>query len=112
MERGSRTSFVRVSPEVDFTIGLVFFVLVEFLDFTFLYFCRQLVLERCDTSLPDQLNYFYARFEASSTETCMRVSSVLDDCVIMFSTADVSKTFKQVHIHRAVVSDELPGHVL
>ena len=25
-----------------------------------------------DTSLPDELNYFYARFEASNTETCMR----------------------------------------
>jgi hypothetical protein len=25
-----------------------------------------------DTSLPDQLNYFYARFEASNTETFMR----------------------------------------
>ncbi|XP_036844442.1 ORM1-like protein 2 isoform X2 [Oncorhynchus mykiss] len=46
MERGSRTSFVRVSPEVDFAIGIVFFVLVEILDFKLLYFCRQLVLER------------------------------------------------------------------
>lgn len=45
MER-SRASFVRVSPEVDFILGLVFFVLVEFLDFKFLYFCGQLVLER------------------------------------------------------------------
>ena len=35
-----------------------------------------------DTSLPDELNYFYAHFEASNTEACMRASAVLDDCVI------------------------------
>jgi hypothetical protein len=38
-----------------------------------------------DTSLPDELNYFYARFDASNTETCMRASAVPDDCVITLS---------------------------
>jgi hypothetical protein len=33
-----------------------------------------------ETSLPDELNPFYARFEASNTEACMRASAVLDDC--------------------------------
>ena len=65
-----------------------------------------------DTSLPDELNHFYARFEASNTEACMRASAVPDDCVITFSVADVSKTFKQVNIHKAAGSDGLPGHVL
>ena len=51
-----------------------------------------------DTSLPDELNYFYARFEASNTEPCMRASTVKDDCVITLSVDDVSKTFKQVII--------------
>jgi hypothetical protein len=51
-----------------------------------------------DTSLPDELNYIYARFEASNTDTCMRASAVPDDCEFMFSVADVSKTFKQVNI--------------
>ena len=46
-----------------------------------------------DTSLPDELNNFYARFEASNTEACMRASAVPDDCVNMLSVADVSKTF-------------------
>ena len=47
-----------------------------------------------DTSLPDELNHFYARFEARNTEACrMRASAVLDDCVITLSVADVSKTF-------------------
>ena len=33
----------------------------------------------CDTSLPDELNHFYARFEASNTGACKRVSAVPDD---------------------------------
>ena len=65
-----------------------------------------------DTSLPDELNNFYACFEASNTETCMRASAVPDDCVITLSTADVSKTIKQVNIHKAAGSDGLPGRVL
>ena len=42
-----------------------------------------------DTSLPDELNDFYARFEARNTEACMRPSAVLDDCVIMLSNASI-----------------------
>ena len=38
--------------------------------------------------------------------------AVLDDCVIMLSAADVSKTFKQVNIHKAAGPDRLPGRVL
>jgi hypothetical protein len=65
-----------------------------------------------DTSLPDKLNHFYARFEANNTETCMRAPAVLEDCVITLSAADVCKTFKQVNIHKAVGPDRLPGCVL
>jgi hypothetical protein len=32
-----------------------------------------------DTSLPDKLNHFYACFEASNTEACIRASAVPDD---------------------------------
>ena len=42
----------------------------------------------------------------------MRAPAVLDDCVITLSVADVSKTFKQVNIHKAARPDGLPGHVL
>jgi hypothetical protein len=52
-----------------------------------------------DTSLPDELNYFYARFEVNNTETCMRAPAILEDCVITFFAADVSKTFRKVNIH-------------
>ena len=54
-----------------------------------------------DASLQDELNAFYARFEASKTEACMRAPVVLDDGVITLSVADVSKTFKQNNIHKA-----------
>jgi hypothetical protein len=54
-----------------------------------------------DKSLPDELNHFYDHFEASNIEECMRASAVPDDCVITLSVADVSKTLKQVNIHRA-----------
>ena len=65
-----------------------------------------------DTSRADELNNVYAQFEASNTETCMRASAVLDDCVIKLSVADMSKTFKQVNIHETTGPDGLPGHVL
>ena len=65
-----------------------------------------------DASLPDELNAFYARFEASNTEACMRAPADPEDSVIMLSTADVSKTFKQVNIHKAVGPEILPERVL
>ena len=65
-----------------------------------------------DASLPDELNAFYAHFEASNTEACMRAPAVPGDGVITLLVADVSKTFKQVNIHKAAGPDGLPGCVL
>ena len=65
-----------------------------------------------DISLPGELNDFYVRFEASNNEACITAPDVPDDCVITLSVADVSKTFKQVSIHKATGPDGLPGHVL
>jgi hypothetical protein len=42
----------------------------------------------------------------------MRASTVPDDCVITLPVADVSKTFKQVNIHKAAGPDGLPGRAL
>ena len=64
------------------------------------------------TSIPNELNYFYAHFEVNNTETCMRAPAVPDDCVITLSIANVSKTFKQANIHKAAGPDGLPGLVL
>ena len=63
-------------------------------------------------SLPDRLNAFNAHFKESNTEACMRAPAVPNDCVITLSVADVSKTFKQVNIHKAAGPDELSGRVL
>jgi hypothetical protein len=52
-----------------------------------------------DLSLQDELNAFYARFEASSTEPCMRAPAVLNDCVITLSIANVSMVNIRLDIH-------------
>ena len=65
-----------------------------------------------DMSLPDELNDFYTHFQASNTEASMRAPAVLGDSVITLSVANVSKTFKQVKIHKAAGPDILPGRVL
>jgi hypothetical protein len=39
----------------------------------------------------------------------MRAPAVPDDCVITLSVTDVSKTFKQVNIHKAAGPDGLPS---
>ena len=44
-----------------------------------------------DANLPDELNAFYARFEASNTEPCIKAPAVPDDCMITLSIADLSK---------------------
>ena len=63
-----------------------------------------------DESLLDELNAFYACFEASNTEACMRASAVPDDCDHPLRSR--CKTFKQVNIHKAAGQDGLPGRVL
>jgi hypothetical protein len=42
----------------------------------------------------------------------MRASAVPDDCVFTLSVADMSKTFKQVNIHKSAGPDGLPRCVL
>ena len=44
-----------------------------------------------DANLPDELNNFYAHFEASNTEACMGASAVPDDCVITLSVASMNE---------------------
>ena len=42
----------------------------------------------------------------------MRASADLDNCENTLSIADVSKTFKQLNIHKATGPDGLPGQML
>jgi hypothetical protein len=49
-----------------------------------------------DTSLPDKLNDFYACFEASNIEACMRASAVPDDCVITACADQLGSVFTDI----------------
>ena len=42
----------------------------------------------------------------------MRAPAVLEDCVFTRSAADVSKTFRQVDVHKAARPGRLPGRVV
>ncbi len=53
-------------------------------------------------SLPDELNTFYARFEAAAEEVSP----------LTLSVADVTRSFKRVNIRKAVGPDGIPGRVL
>ena len=48
----------------------------------------------------------------TSRQVTLKHAAVPDDCVITLSVADVSKTVKQVNIHKAAGPDGLPGRVL
>ena len=50
--------------------------------------------------------------QVSNTEPHMRAKAVPEDCVITLSVANVSKTIKQVNIHKALGPDVLLGRVL
>ena len=48
----------------------------------------------------------------SRQATRVRAPAVLGDCMIMLFIADMSKTFKQVNIHKAAGPDIFPGCIL
>ncbi len=65
-------------------------------------------------SLPDELNLFYARFEAHNTAhtESAPVSVAEKVSAISISVADVTRSFRQVNIHKVVGPDGIPGRVL
>ncbi len=65
-------------------------------------------------SLLDELNLFYARFEAhNTTHTESAPTAVAEEVsAISISVADVTRSFRQVNIHKAVGPDGIPGRVL
>ncbi len=65
-------------------------------------------------SLPDELNLFYARFEAHNTaHTVSAPAAVAEEAsAFSISVADVTRSFKRVNIHKAVGPDGIPGRVL
>ncbi len=64
-------------------------------------------------SLPDELNTFYARFEADNTAQTESAAAAAEEVSpLMLSVADVTRSFKRVNIHKAVGPDGIPGRVL
>ncbi len=65
-------------------------------------------------SLPDELNTFYARFEADNTAHTESAAAAAAEEVspLTLSVADVTRSFKRVNIRKAVGPDGIPGRVL
>ncbi len=65
-------------------------------------------------SLPDELNTFYARFEAHNTAhtECAPTAAAEEASPLSLSVADVTRSFKRVNIRKAVGPDGIPGRVL
>ncbi len=67
-------------------------------------------------SLPDELNTFYARFEADNTahtESAPAPAAAAEEVSpLSVSVADVTRSFKRVNIRKAVGPDCIPGRVL
>ncbi len=65
-------------------------------------------------SLPDELNTFYARFEADNTAHTESAYTAAAEEVspLSLSIADVTRSFKRVNIRKAVGPDGIPGRVL
>ncbi len=65
-------------------------------------------------SLPDELNTFYARFEADNTAHTESAAAAAAEEVspLSLSVADVTRSFKRVNIRKAVGPDSIPGRVL
>ncbi len=66
------------------------------------------------TSLPDELNIFYARFEADNTAHTESAPAAAAEEVsaLSLSITDVTRSFKRVNIRKAVGPDGIPGRVL
>ncbi len=62
-------------------------------------------------SLPDELNTFYARFEADNTAHTENAAAE-EVSPLSLSVADVTRSFKRVNIRKAVGPDGIPGRVL
>ncbi len=64
-------------------------------------------------SLPDELNTFYARFEADNTAHTESAPTAAAEEVnpLSLSVADVTRSFKRVNIRKAVGPDGIPGRV-
>ncbi len=63
-------------------------------------------------SLPDELNTFYVRFEADAHTESAPTAAAEEVSPLSLSVVDVTRSFKQVNIRKAVGPDGIPGRVL
>ncbi len=65
-------------------------------------------------SLPDELNNFYARFEADNTAhtESTHAAAAEEASALSISVVDVTRSFKRVNIRKAVGPNGIPGRVL
>ncbi len=63
-------------------------------------------------SLPDELNTFYARFEADNTAHTAPAAAAEEVSPLSLSVADITRSFKRVNIRKAVGPDGISGRVL
>ncbi len=61
------------------------------------------------TSLPDELNTFYARFEADNTAHTENAPVAAAESPLSLSVVDVTQSFKRVNIRKAVGPDGIPA---
>ncbi|KAK3560578.1 hypothetical protein QTP86_010916 [Hemibagrus guttatus] len=65
-----------------------------------------------DTSLPDALNDFYARFKAQNNIAARKTIPPPNDQVLCLSTADLKRTLCRVNPWKSAGPDNIPGRVL
>ena len=65
-----------------------------------------------ETSLPDELNAFYARFDRENTDVPSRAPIRCDGISVSVTEADVRKSFRGVNPRKAPGPDGIPGRVL
>ncbi len=63
-------------------------------------------------SLPDELNTFYASFEADNTAHTESAPAAAEVSPLSLSVADITRSFKRVNIRKAVGPDGISGRVL
>lgn len=73
---------------------------------------RSRPIELSSSSFPDELNTFYARFDADNTTPATRPLVDSEDAVLCLNTAMVRQALKKVNPRKAPGPDGIPGRVL
>lgn len=69
-------------------------------------------MELSSASFPDELNTFYARFDAANSTPVTRAPVDSEGAVLQIDTATVRRAFKRVNPRKAPGPDGIPGRVL